>query len=128
MTALRSCALCSASGSAPIVVAIAIAILPRSFPRCLNGSELFSGPSPMSRYCSIRPMAIETIGRTTHRFGDSSDLAAVAARRKPAGLLARLVRRHHRDGLVAILVGEQPLEVSYLGRVVVDDVRIARVR
>src|SRR3984957_10186024 len=128
MTALRSCALCSASGSAPIVVAIAmLASLPVS---SLSRSGLLVARSPS----------------TTIRQAAADGYRSKVARRAPRGtrpiwrflqcgnrnfwrgLLARLVRRHHGDRRVAILIGKQPLQIADFRLVVDDDVRVGRVQ
>src|SRR5262252_9560151 len=103
MTALRSCALCSASGNVPAIVAVAIGLSPR-FLRSWSG--LVAARSP--RATILRPA----------RYG-YSERVATRGEIMPAGtgsgwLLGRAARRHHRDWCFAIRVGEQPFEIVEL--------------
>src|SRR5580658_3070891 len=86
ITALRSCLLCSASGSTPIVVAIAI-WLPSPFPRC-RGAGFLSPGLPQSRYVRPPRMAIDQRSRAEPRRG-RGQFGAFAVR-KPE-LLATLI-------------------------------------
>src|SRR5262249_61940586 len=100
MTALRSCALCSASGNVPTVVAIAIGLSPR-FLRFWSG--LIAARFP--RATILRPVGYGYSERVVAR----SDIM-------PAGngarwLLGRTARRHHREWCFAVRVWEPPSEI-----------------
>src|SRR5579864_6896682 len=127
MTARRSCALCSASGSPPTVVAIAMAYLPIC---SFRGAGLSSPDLPRPRYVRPPPMAIEqsSARRALGRAQPACCLYAAELETLPARLLGRPVRRRHGDRRVAILIGEQPLQVADFRLVVDDDVRIARMQ
>src|SRR5580704_13115557 len=127
MTALRSCALCSASGSTPIVVAIAI-WLPSPFPRC-RGAGFWSPGLPQPRYVRPAPMAIDQRSSAAPQAGRGRFGAFCSAEfgTLPA-LLARPVRRHHGDRRVAILIGKQPLQIEEFRLVVDEEVRIGGVK
>src|SRR5215469_5481422 len=117
MTALRSCALCSASGNVPAVVAIAIGISPR-FLRSWSG--LVAARSP--RATILRPVGYGYSERVATR----SDI--MPAGTGSGGLLARAARRHHRDWRFAIGFGEQPFEIVELRQVIEYDVGVCRVQ
>src|SRR5579864_5247137 len=127
MTARRSCALCSASGSPPTVVAIAMAYLPVC---SFRGAGLSSPGLPRPRYVSPPPMAIDQRSRAAPLAGRGRLAACAVRNSEPCrrGSLGRPVRRHHGDRLIAILIGEQPLQVGDFRLVVDDDVRIGRVQ
>src|SRR5262249_42109772 len=117
MTALRSCALCSASGNVPAVVAIAIGLSPR-FLRSWSG--LIAARFP--RATILRPVG--------YGYSERVVPAATSCPRATGSgwLLGRTARRHHRDWCFAIRVWEQPFEIVELRQVIEYDVGVCRVQ
>src|SRR3984893_3175389 len=121
MTALRSCLLCSASGSAPTVVAIAI-WLPSPFPRFVGRAYT---PSPQATILqAARDGYRPKVGRRARTTGAALTEFVAAQDLEPCrgGLLGGPARRRHGHRRIAVNIGKQPFEIIDLRRVVDDDV------
>ncbi len=107
-------------------------------PRFLVAAERASdGPSPAARilrrgsahgYSTAEVTRHLTMRQAIGALRGMRNTRSLQRRRVSMRLLARLVRRHHSDRRVAIIVREQPLEVFDLRQIVEHDVWIGRVQ